>query len=67
MSEKNVGINIESKVGKNSIDNITKAISVIFNEGRKNNHDQSTIVEALNVLRTFSQQNTNISGCNLHN
>lgn len=65
---KNVGINIEADICKDHVEAVAKAISTIFNDGKKNGVDQATIVEALNVLSKAAYiQGINITGCNLSN
>lgn len=59
-------IHIGNKADKESMENITKAITDIFDSAHANNVDQRTIQEALHTFRSVAEvKNVTIEGCNI--
>jgi len=58
-------ITIGGRVDKQTADNLKDYIKTVFEAGKANQMDQSTIVEAIHaVARVASAEHATISGCN---
>jgi hypothetical protein len=66
MSEGQVGIHVGAKVDDEFAENLGSLVADIFKAGKEHGMDQSTIVEALNVIgKTIKVEYVNVSGANV--